>query len=78
MLRYLAKCEDEKAQNDGLVLELQGDEQLEIEDIVRALNDTTLNTTALYNASNTVTEDHTAQLYFGPGFEERLELELDK
>jgi len=82
MLRYLAKNEeiDSNGNTDDkvMLLQLQKEEQLELGDIVRALKDTTLNTSALYNASNSVLSDNATQLYFGPGFEDRLELELDK
>ena len=78
-LKFLAKADVENLDEDKFVLELDEHEQLEIEDIVRALDDTSLNTAALYNSSNSpLTALHTAQLYFGRGFEERLELELDK
>ena len=68
------------AENDAILLELQGDDQLEVDDVARALNDTTLNTSSLYNVADSPNGfvDNATQLYFGPGFEDRLEIELDK
>jgi len=63
-----------------VVLELLNGEQLEVEDIKRAVKDTTLNMIPLYSAKNPslARPDVSAQLYFGPGFEDRLELELNQ
>eukprot|EP00592_Proboscia_alata_P000906 CAMPEP_0194373810 /NCGR_PEP_ID=MMETSP0174-20130528/22239_1 /TAXON_ID=216777 /ORGANISM="Proboscia alata, Strain PI-D3" /LENGTH=1479 /DNA_ID=CAMNT_0039153075 /DNA_START=106 /DNA_END=4545 /DNA_ORIENTATION=- len=87
-LRKLEKKKNEKnsllsarARNKAL-LELEEGEQLQLEDIKRALDDTTLNTKPLYNAATSESlQKETAnaiQLYFGRGFENRLEMELDQ
>ncbi len=66
------------------ILELGEGEQLEVEDIERALNDTSINSAPLYYASSSAlrpsnkVDGHALQLYFGPGFEDRLEMELDQ
>lgn len=66
------------------ILELGEGEQLEVQDIERALRDTSINSVPLYNASNSSSKSdnkvdgHALQLYFGPGFEDRLEMELDQ
>ena len=65
---------------DGrIILELQADEQLTKEDIELAMNDSTLASKPLYRASGDIGRSlEAAQLYFGPGFEDRLEVELDQ
>mmetsp|Transcript_11072 Transcript_11072/g.16333 ORF Transcript_11072/g.16333 Transcript_11072/m.16333 type:complete len:193 (+) Transcript_11072:2704-3282(+) len=62
------------------VLELKGGEQLEVEDIERSLADTNVNIKPLYNSSNSVLDQcaEASQLYFGPGFEDRLEMEIEQ
>ena len=59
-------------------LELTGGDQLKKEDIENALANVDLN--SLYSSS-TIDLGKSAkvtQLYFGPGFEDRLELEMDE
>lgn len=61
----------------GILPELSGGDQLDVEDMQKAISDTSLN--SLYTASDGNTGKHqVAQLYFGPGFEDRLELELEE
>jgi hypothetical protein len=61
-----------------LILELVGDEQLTKEDIEEALNDSTVIPKPLYNASNSVLTSNAMQTYFGPGFEDRIEIEMEQ
>jgi hypothetical protein len=66
---------------DDFLLELKGTEQLTAEDISRALNDSTVVSEPLYGAANSSlgsTGRSKPQLYFGPGFEERLEMEMEE
>lgn len=64
---------------DEHVLELGRDEQLTKEDIEKALNDSTVVPKPLYNSSNaTLQATDAAQIYFGPGFEERIEMEMEQ
>ena len=64
---------------DELVLELGRDEQLTKEDIEKALSDSTVVPKPLYNSSNaTLQATDAAQIYFGPGFEERIEMEMEQ
>jgi hypothetical protein len=62
--------------DNQLVLELQDQEQLQSTDIDRALKDTTVNINTLFDPSSG--SEAPAQLYFGPGYENRLEMEVDK
>jgi len=86
LLRLQKKKSDvDKSSDNGTIdqiLELAEGEQLEAEDIERALNDTSINSMPLYCAANSVLKPtsagHALQLYFGPGFEDRLEMELDQ
>jgi hypothetical protein len=75
-LRNVANKKDDK----NLLLELQEGEQLEVDDIKKAINDSTIRPVPLYSSFD---NDYShfpvaAQLYFGPGFEDRLEMELDE
>ena len=63
-----------KSEHPGLVLELEPGEQLEPADIERAMNDPLVKPVPIYSTSG----ETQPQLYFGPGFEERLELELEE
>lgn len=78
-----------KFQDDDFVLELEEGEQLEEEDIRRALDDTTVGSMSLYGGAageGAGSDDdrgennpgRAAQLYFGPGFEDRLEMEMNQ
>lgn len=60
------------------LLELAGGDQLEKANIVQALAEVDLK--SLYTSSNIGLGEAAkiTQLYFGPGFEERLELEMDE
>ena len=65
---------------DGqIILELEPGEQLTKEDIEKALNDSTVGAKPLYCATNSVVDKGSSiQLYFGPGFEDRIEMELEQ
>lgn len=58
--------------------ELSEGDQLSIQDIDRAISETSLR--SLYSSSDgdIGKSSQIAQLYFGPGFEDRLELELEE
>ena len=83
-LRYLAKRDEARdgvvsngggaEDGDDFLLQLRK-EQLSLEDVERALRDSTVMSEPLYGAH---TEGSKPQLYFGPGFEERLEMEVDE
>jgi len=66
------------------LLELNKGEQLCSTDIEKALGDASIKPVSLYSGSGEGQEEDKvsclagAQLYFGPGFEERLEMELDE
>jgi hypothetical protein len=81
-LKFLEKRESIKlsgAKEDDLVLELGPGEQLTKEDVEKALNDSTVVPKPLYNSSNSVLDSKDAvQIYFGPGFEERIEMEMEQ
>merc|ERR1739848_170166 len=56
-----------------------GDDQLSNNDIKRALSDSTVSIKPLYNISKTISDAFkSSQLYFGPGFEERIEMEMEQ
>lgn len=75
----MAKRGAKANKNDKIILELEHGEQLSKEDIERALNDSTVGAKPLYSAANSVLEKGSAvQLYFGPGFEDRIEMELEQ
>jgi hypothetical protein len=65
------------------LLEMKEGKQLTAGDIETALNDTTLSIKPIYNAVGSGLgtagdgRQQALQLYFGPGFEERLEMELE-
>lgn len=62
-----------------VLLELPENEQLQDSDIARALEDPEVRLTSLYAARNDgASAPSKPQLYFGPGFEERLEMELEE
>ncbi len=60
------------------ILELTGGDQLVVEDIERSLAEVKMN--SLYSSKDMELGNSSkiAQLYFGPGFEDRLELEIDE
>lgn len=61
----------------NLLLELRDGEQLQSEDIEKAIHDSTIRPVPLYSSLD---NEHSvaAQLYFGPGFEDRLEMEMEE
>ena len=81
-LRCVEKLQERRGNDDknsDIILELEGGEQLCKNDIDRALNDSTVGVKPLYCAQDSVIENGNAvQLYFGPGFEDRIEMELEQ
>lgn len=59
-------------------LEMQEGEQLEASDIERAMEDPDIKPVPLYGVSQDSDKKQGAQLYFGPGFEDRLEMEMEE
>jgi hypothetical protein len=59
-------------------LEMQEGEQLEASDIERAMEDPDIKPVPLYGASQDNDKKRGPHLYFGPGFEDRLEMELEE
>lgn len=77
-LKNLAKAkqeDDDKVDERTILLELPAGELLEKSDIDAAMDD--IAPVSLYSSANSGEGIPFAQLYFGPGFEDRLELELD-
>ena len=58
------------------MLELKPTEQLEPEDIQKALEDASVRPVSLYGSVGSLQPG--TQLYFGPGFENRLEVEMEE
>jgi hypothetical protein len=73
-----ASLKPHRSRSDSPLLELTGGDQLEKENIEQALDEVDLN--SLYSSSNIELgkSAKVTQLYFGPGFENRLELEMDE
>lgn len=72
------KSNPNQSRSNSPLLELTGGDQLEKENVEKAIAEVKLN--SLYSSSNVdlgKAADIT-QLYFGPGFEDRLELEMDE
>lgn len=63
---------------DSSVPELPAGEQLELEDINRALAHPSIQPVPLYSGKESSKGQVGAQLYFGPGFERRVEMEMDE
>lgn len=79
-LKNLAKAKEADGDVDErtILLELKKGEQLEKVDIDNAVN--AMRPAAMYttNTSVAASQKPVAQLYFGPGFEDRVEVELDE
>ena len=79
-LKNLAKAKQSDGDVDErtILLELEEDEQLEKIDIDNAMSD--IRPAAMYSTNRSVASSQkpVAQLYFGPGFEDRVEMELDE
>ena len=75
---HLQQSEVEIRFEKGSLPELSGGDQLDVEDITKAIQETSLE--SLYSSSDgdIGKSSQVAQLYFGPGFEDRLELELEE
>jgi len=63
---------------DSAVPQLPTREQLELKDINRALRHSSIQPVPLYSGKESSKGQIGAQLYFGPGFERRLEMEMDE
>jgi hypothetical protein len=62
-----------------MLLELSQGEQLEVQDIARAMEDPDIKPVPLYSGAAEKEKQHVGtQLYFGPGFEDRLEMEMEE
>ncbi len=69
----------EGAKEDEILMEMGPNDQLTKEDIHKALMDSTVVTKPLYNASeSSLQASAAAQIYFGPGFEDRIEMEMEQ
>ena len=78
VILHLEKAKVKSTLKKGMLPELSGGDQLDIEDVERAISQTSLR--SLYSSSDgdIGKSSKIAQLYFGPGFEDRLELELEE
>lgn len=74
----MQKSKAKSAVQKGMLPELSGGDQLEIPDIERAISETSLRSLYSSTDDNIGKSSQIAQLYFGPGFEDRLELELEE
>ena len=63
-----------------ILYELEPGEQLDRTEIEKAMNDPDIKPVAMYSAAggSGASPKLAAQLYFGPGFEDRLEMELEE
>mmetsp|Transcript_19983 Transcript_19983/g.30254 ORF Transcript_19983/g.30254 Transcript_19983/m.30254 type:complete len:627 (-) Transcript_19983:341-2221(-) len=84
-LKFLEKREDQRSNSAGAdnegepVLEMGHNNQLTKEDIDKSLADSTIVAHPLYNAAESVVgSSAAAQIYFGPGFEDRIEFEMEE
>jgi len=68
---------NELDENFRSLCELPQGEQLSVEDIERALNDPDIKPATVYGTEDAETSS-SIQLYFGPGWEDRLELEMEE
>ncbi len=79
---FLRNCRRHpEVETDLILKELDKGDQLEPMDIELALKDPEIHSVPLYAGADAEHADDKAvatQLYFGPGFEERLELEMDE
>jgi len=78
-LRCTKKFESEEGADHKLILQMGANEQLQKGDVDIAMKDSTVMTKPLYNAHSSVLDSGEAvQLYFGPGFEDRIEMEMEQ
>ena len=70
----------EEEVNETKFLELREGEQLSKEDIERAMDHPDVRPSSLYAVEEESVSKHqpSFQLYFGPGFEKRLEMEIEE
>ncbi len=68
---------NEKDKNAQSLWELSGGEQLTVDDIKRALDDPDVKPATVYGGDDAKAAS-SVQLYFGPGWEDRLELEMEE
>lgn len=74
-----ADCANGESVDERTVpMELSSGEQLQPSDIERAMEDSDILPVPLYGASQDEKKMVKPQLYFGPGFEDRLEMELEE
>ena len=66
------------SRSDSLLLELTAGDQLEKKDIEQAIAEVDLNSLCSSSNVDLGKSAKITQLYFGPGFEDRLELEMDE
>jgi hypothetical protein len=71
-----AKLTNDEVDERTVLLELEDGDQLEKRDIDEAI--CRLKPASLYGSVDGPSEKPVAHLYFGPGFEDRLELELEE
>ncbi len=67
-----------RSRSDSPLLELTGDDQLEKGDIDESLAEVDLNSLCSSTNIELGRSAKITQLYFGPGFENRLELEMEE
>jgi hypothetical protein len=80
------KCDDRtdaslkphRSRSESPILELTGGDQLEKENIDQAIAEVDLNSLCSSSNVDLGKSAKITQLYFGPGFENRLELEMDE
>lgn len=80
-LEQIEQMRNHNQQNleDDFILELPANEQLTKADVEKALLDSTIVPKPLYNSANSVLDStDAAQIYFGPGFEDRIEMEMEQ
>ncbi len=78
MVRRLVESKDESHFRRGIIPELSGGDQLELRNIQEAISETHLSSLYRSSGDHIAISSKVAQLYFGPGFEDRLELELEE
>jgi hypothetical protein len=74
-LKNIAANNNNNNKIGNVLLELRDGQQLDAEDIEKAIHDSTIRPVPLYSSLD---KPVAAQLYFGPGFEDRLEMEMEE
>ena len=70
--------QEQSGENPSILWELKDKEQLTQKDIEKALQDPEIQPKPLVQRNTDATSKPALQRYFGPGFEERLELEMEE